>query len=36
MFNFNMKNKKENKIQLKLIVNLYILKLFNLLIDDEK
>ena len=35
IFGFTMKNMKENQIQLKLIKNLYILKLFNLYMIKE-
>ena len=36
IFGFIMKNTKENQIQLKLFRNLYILKLFNIYIEELK
>ena len=36
MFDCLIKNIKENQIQLKLIKNLYIFKLFNFYIDELK
>ena len=36
IFGFTMKNMKENKIQLKLVENLCILKLFNLCMIDQR
>ena len=36
MFGYTIENIKENKIQLKLIKNSYILKLFNLYIKELK